>query len=418
MSRKLLVTLASSAALVVTSMLGQCQRVSGRGDAARAFSGPLAVITVMPALITGIPDRSHRALPYEAVLVDGAGRIVGRVRGTDSRQTLQPDGMLTPWQPTTVVSASDYYLYYLDGAGSVRRLDASGQTQQVATIPAAAATVSGFAVSPDDRRIAVTTIAYMPVTASRQGQAPSTFAQLPARERVYVEDLASGKQTELYTTTLTDRQDRAVWPVAWTGARLVLAVENVDIYPARNPTGADNGYHVADATTGVRVATLCADGLSVGAPTPAGALCLSGRYAAYRLTLESWSGKCVTGFPLLRLQAAEDFTAGVAPDGSQIEATAPSADLHWTFTPWIPAGVAFVSGSTVRSIGGFLDTGHLILGDIGMDEPGFVENLMHATLTQIPLSREETTNGIRFVGVLPGDLHTNGSVRVAQMNEC
>ena len=103
------------------------------------------------------------------------------------------------------VSASATRAYYLDGDSAVRSLTVDGKTSLVTQIPGSATVEAGFAVSPDNRRIAVSAINY--------GVSPPAL-------RLYVENLGSGgNHSELLASS-----SLYVWPVAWQGSSLILAV--------------------------------------------------------------------------------------------------------------------------------------------------------------------------------------------------
>ena len=137
------------------------------------------------------------------------------------------------------VSASATRAYYLDGDSAVRSLTVDGKTSLVTQIPGSATVEAGFAVSPDDRRIAVSTINY--------GVSPPAL-------RLYVENLAGGgNHSELLASS-----SLYVWPVAWQGSSLILAVGPATAQVgAPNPYDAINGYHLVDPATANRLAAIC-----------------------------------------------------------------------------------------------------------------------------------------------------------------
>src|SRR5262249_23589393 len=155
-----------------------------------------------------------------------------------------------------VFSTSDSRLYYLDGDDDVRYLDRDGARGVAGHVPGGPHAQSGFAVSPDDRRIAVATVDY-------SSSPPST--------RLYVEDLAGGGgHVELPSPVGGD-----VWRVGWHGGQLVVAVASAPTQSLPgNPYGTFGGYQLIDATTGGRVAAVPCD--PAGSLTPAGTACLVG----------------------------------------------------------------------------------------------------------------------------------------------
>jgi hypothetical protein len=88
-----------------------------------------------------------------------------------------------------------------------------------------------------------------------------------------VENLAGGgNHLEIFSSTTS-----YVWPVAWHGSSLILAVSPAAAqYGAANPYDAIDGYHVADAVTANRLASVCEPpARAVGPIATTGALCLS-----------------------------------------------------------------------------------------------------------------------------------------------
>jgi hypothetical protein len=167
------------------------------------------------------------------------------------------------------VSASDTRLYYLDGDSTVRALTPGGTPATVTRVPGSTKAHAGFAVSPDDRRIAVSVIDY---------------TSDPATLRLYVEDVVGGSNhIELFSSKST-----YVWPVGWSQGKIVLAVgPAVAQFGAPNPYDAIDGYHVVDAANANRLSSVCpTPEAGLGLIEPAGALCGS---SSARF-IESWSG--------------------------------------------------------------------------------------------------------------------------------
>jgi hypothetical protein len=206
-------------------------------------------------------------------LVDGGAtytisliRNDGGVQATvTAAKRSHPNGILVQ-MPS--ISASDSRLYYLDGAASLKYLKPDGTTGVVKTLPVDSSSAAVFAISPDDKRIAVAIITY----------------PFPAKTRVYVEDLfGTGNHVELFSSSTVME-----WPVGWHQGKLVIGV-GLNAAPQNAYEGfAYNyaGYHVADAATGNRIATICADGATFGPPAAAGTTCLrsSGEIAS------DWAG--------------------------------------------------------------------------------------------------------------------------------
>lgn len=168
------------------------------------------------------------------------------------------------------VTTSDSRAYFLDGDSIVRSLKPDGTSALVTHIPGSASAEATFAVRADDGRIAVSVIDY--------GPSPPTV-------RLYAEDLTTGAHhVEIFSSS-----SLYVWPVAWRGTALVLAVGPAAAqYAADNPYDAIGGYHVVDATTGNRLAAICTSpSAPVGVINETGTLCLTRTGA---VSLARWDG--------------------------------------------------------------------------------------------------------------------------------
>jgi hypothetical protein len=205
---------------------------------------------------------------YVVTLVNAKGETVASAtaaRRSNLKGTALPE-----------VSASATRVYYLDGDSQVRSLTPDGHTADVIKIDGSAQAHAAFAVSPDDLRIAVTTIDY---------------SKIPPTRHLYVSDLDGTNRSEVAVTG-----NAYVWPVAWHDANLVLAIGNASPVPvaspdgvhpwcdpssppctADNPYGAAHGFELVDPGTGKRLANLGSDQCQpIGLLTSAGTLCREG----------------------------------------------------------------------------------------------------------------------------------------------
>jgi len=205
---------------------------------------------------------------YSIALVDGDGKVKATVtaaKRSHSQALVQMPNL----------SASSSRVYYLDGDSSLKFLQPDGKTGSVKTLPVDASSAAVFAVSPDDTRIAVAIITY----------------PYPAKTRIYVEDLnGTTNHVELFSSTSV-----LEWPVGWQGGHLVIGV-GFNSAPQNYWEGFEYtaaGYHVADASTGVRIATVCANGVTAGPPVLAGTSC----HTSSSYTLTGWSGKTIRSIP-------------------------------------------------------------------------------------------------------------------------
>ncbi len=401
----LCVTLVSLSSVLLTALPMQTTTAASAAmNFGLPFHGHLAVMDAFTERL-GAPQSSRIAYPYHVLVVDRYGRIVARAASTDTRNLYMPvdhsvAGYSIPGFP--VASVSDDYVYYVDGGATVRVLNALGQTRPVATIPSGAATVSAFSISPDDRRMAVTELDY---TAARgpiyAGGPERDMAGLPVRERLYVQDLASGRRHELYTTTLTTALSDAVWPVAWTSSALVLAAGPVQAAQGvRNPYQAVHGYHLVSWDTGERVAALCAKGWSLGPLVPSGALCLGGSYGSYVLDLQQWSGHCAARFALPADVDAGDVAAAASPDGSNIVLSDPDNGRQLIFS----RGTLAMTLHSTRWVIGWIDSVRRFENNHVASAPIYVRDAQVWTLATVAFAPDELQGGIGFVGTLPGGL--------------
>ncbi|TMF30342.1 MAG: hypothetical protein E6I25_03775 [Chloroflexi bacterium] len=166
------------------------------------------------------------------------------------------------------LSASNTRLYFLDGDSTIKFLSRNGTVGAATTISLDASSVAVFSVSPDDRRIAVAVITF----------------PYPARTRIYVEDLADGgHHVDIFSSS-----SALEWPAGWHEGHLVIAL-GINASPQNAGEWFNygyRGYHVADATTGARLANVC-DGFDASAPpVPAGTVCVN--YPAYKVS--DWNG--------------------------------------------------------------------------------------------------------------------------------
>src|SRR5712691_7745075 len=262
---------------------------------------------------------------YTINLVGVDGRVAFTAVG---RKRSQPGGILVQ-MPN--VSASSSRLYYLDGDSSVMFLKPDGTTGAATTISVDSKSAAVFAVSPDDSRIAVAVITY----------------PYPAKTRLYVEDLmGGGHHIDLFSSgTVLE------WPVGWHQGHLVIAV-GMNAAPQNAFDGfiyGYSGYHVADASTGTRLATIC-DGYSAAVPpVPAGTVC-----ANYpKFVVSDWAG---TTRPAPPDQGCNG--GALSPDGSMIADCQGSPAV---VTLVVPDGTQIATQFSGTPVG-WIDNTHLVLG--------------------------------------------------------
>jgi hypothetical protein len=263
--------------------------------------GPLAVMV----------QRAGGAEPYVIQLVRPDGRALPAVHAVSrSLKTYFPPTSPCPtggcpatatanYQlPETSVSAS--HVYFLDGEADLKSLSPGGAVALVRRLEIEPNSNLAFAVSPDNHRIAIAVITY--------GTASSAAS---FTLRLYVEDLAGGNRTEVFTSTSV-----AEWPVGWRAGAIVLAIGQPGVFTGFNPYGAVE-YHVVQPGTWARQALLTC---SFGPLVAAGSACW--KPAPPALGVEDWNGnnrsfRIDPAGPISRLQAPY---LALSPTGSRIAA--------------------------------------------------------------------------------------------------
>jgi hypothetical protein len=270
---------------------------------------------------------------YTITLVFADGHLVGPVRA--QLRTVQPLVRAAP-AGIPVFSASGSRVYYLDGDNDVRFLALDGSRGTAGRVAGGTRAQSGFAVSPDDRRLAVATIDY---------------SQAPAALSLSVEDVGGGGHVDLLAST-----GPYEWPVGWHDGQLVVAMGSAATQNVvGNPYGTFSGYQLIDAATGARLAAIqCAP---AGALTPAGTACIG---SSGPPEIEDFAGRSHSvdggGTPLVALSAAE------APDGARVAFCCAAGQLElWDVT----TGTLTALGTDGGRPFGWIDATHLLVEGAG-----------------------------------------------------
>lgn len=232
---------------------------------ASASSTPTASPSTSPAPAPkpgnfGVLVGNQAQSTYTVSLIAADGKVAASAQASTPPQTLCPSAVQPAGAPVSPpVSTSDYRAYFMDAAGVVRFLTPGGQSGTATTLtPNTPQHRSMFAVSPDDRRIAVIV---------------NDYSSSGASTRLYIEDLNGGtNHIELYKQS----GGRTLWPVGWHGTNnLVLAV----VVSCTNGGGpfccGMQELHVVDPETANRRFTIGSANtcLLAGPPSPAGAVC-------------------------------------------------------------------------------------------------------------------------------------------------
>ena len=293
------------------------------------------------------------------------------------------------------VSTSNSRAYFLDGDTRVRYVatgphptpcDSNGAcpsatTGDVTQVPGGAGMASAFAVSPDDRRIAVSAFTFR----------MSSSGPVPVSVRLYVEDLlGGGNHTELFSSTSS-----WVWPVGWHDGKIVVAAGS-PVKPVEGPYGGVTEFHLVDPVTGNRLQAL-------GSPTcpvvpallsPAGTLCVAGDGS---LMSAYWSGPDVRF-----VQNYSAFKGGMLSlDGREVaiccSSTAGATELvdqRQELSPSVkplPGAYGYFSG------GGWIDATHLTYRPSGTDSLFWVDITSSSRPVTLYMSGE-------LAGMIPGGL--------------
>jgi hypothetical protein len=267
--------------------------------------------------------------------------------------------------PETSISAT--HVYFLDGEDQIKSLSPDGTVASVQSIDAPANSQVMFAVSPDDRRIAVSV-----VTLATKRLPTSTLI-----DRMYVEDLATGSnRVDIYTSPTL-----AEWPVGWHAGELVVAVGGPELGNYDNPYGAA-GYLVIDPATGQRLQSIdCSFGLLVAA----GTACATGALAK-----QGWDGaKSMFTMPagpspaLVRNQ----MIVHLSPNGTRI-----AAEIITDQKTNASSTTVFHDGSATKIPGdvapqGWMDATHLVVSS-----PDVVEIVDVSTGSNIEMK------GLKIIG--------------------
>jgi len=269
---------------------------------------------------------------YTVSIVDVNGKVVGSAQASSPTAVTCADaaGAVVPLP----VSTSDDRAYYMDSQGVVRFLTVQGETGRAATVRAGGGIRSMFAVSPDDRRIAVIL---------------NQYTSAGVALKLYVEDLnGGGNHLDIFSSSGAT----GLWPIGWHGT------DNLVV--AKMPACSQGGgpfccgpieLHVVDPATALRRFTIggptC---LIAGPPSAAGAVCEDTNFT--RASVVNWNGVTMRMFPVPGPQPAY-----LSPDGRVV------ALFNYEGT-----GVTKFDGATTTlnmQTCGWIDSTHVIAGDYG-----------------------------------------------------
>jgi hypothetical protein len=266
----------------LVSVMATCGLVAGctiGGTGARPSPQVYEVPPVSPTpTVAPVPSNSTLAV-YDGLNLNGNGHVVYlvAVRPDDSARLLAtadaaartgfptsacpgytPGGLCTgALAALPYVSLSKTTIYFLDGDSTLRAMARDGSVTKVGSLPGSTYVRVAFAVSPDDKRMAVAVIDY---------------SKAPVSDSLYVDDLQGGARVDLLAVT----KPPYYWPVGWHGGMIVLASGPAyGGWPDANQYGA-SGYSLIDPTPGAQPAAVGpGDCIPTGSLTTAGTACIS-----------------------------------------------------------------------------------------------------------------------------------------------
>lgn len=306
---------------------------------------------------------------YSVLLVGTDGKVAA------SAQAMEPAvyRFTSPPPSPPLASITNSRVYYVDGT-SIKFLKPDGSNGVVMAYPGGPETVAGFAVSPDDRRVAVALLTF---------QTPSN----PQALDLYVEDLGGGNRVDLFKSATVSE-----WPVAWTNGHLVLAVGPPTLAVGGTSKNAYNGtfgYHVADATTGNRLVTM-SDDCIYGPLVPAGSACvINGQIYG-----QGFDGSIRTIFP--SNQDGQQDHLALTPDGAGAAGQLGGASIEFFYT-----------GQGDRSLGrfgfpmGWIDVSHLAFAKPNGSGRAILDLLGGSIPPEIPVPDCTCQNSGVFFGSIP-----------------
>ncbi len=332
-------------------------RASASASATSASPSPQRVTQPYGVLIS-----SQAATSYAVSLISVDGRVAASAQTSTPPQVSCANAAAA--LVSVPVSTSDSRVYFMDAQGAVSFLAPNGDTGRATTVPAPSGSRrSMFAVSPDDRRIAVIV---------------DDFNASGAATRLYVEDLTGGaNHLELFS----QNGAYTLWPTGWHGTNnLVLA---------KVPSCTQGGgpfccgpleLHVVDPATANRRFTLGNAGCVIaGTPSPAGVVCED--TVNLGATVLNWTAGTVRTFRI----GGPGF-AYISPNGSQVALV----DNNGTSIQETGRSMAGLYACT------WLDDGHVLSGGDPQHQPRLA-NVTDGTM--VPVAAQGDCGGR-----LPGGL--------------
>jgi hypothetical protein len=189
------------------------------------------------------------------------------------------------------VSTSSSRVYFMDAQGVIRFLSPAGAAGRATTVPIGGQRHSTFAISPDDKRIAVVV---------------SDFTSSGVATSLYVEDLNGGAN---HKVIFTETGAFGLWPSGWHGGSLVVAKVPACAQGEGPFSSGPQELHVIDPSTAARKFTLGGSTCIIaGPPSAAGAICETDAQA----NVLDWGGTTTRTFSI-----EGQTPAYLSPNGNQ-----------------------------------------------------------------------------------------------------
>jgi hypothetical protein len=286
-----------------------------------------------------------------------------------------------------LVTSSDTRAYFLDGDSDVGYLTPDGRTGTAIHLPASPRVRYAVAVSPDDTRVAVAAFDYV---------GSGTFGNPAVTLNIFVQDLAGGNRVDLFRSTSVTE-----WPIGWHDGHLVIAVGPAGLvqYTVDNPYFTIEGYHVADATTGDRLATLGKTGECYHGPVVhGGAACLMNGGGA--LGYESWDG---VGHVFAPWHDFGPTPGALSPNASQLAGSNAGLPEESHVNLISPSGITQLN--TKGIVQGWLDDEHVVYFAVPSSRT-FIVDLATSVSTAVPQTNPAGMPGspsayLQFLGTVP-----------------
>jgi hypothetical protein len=289
--------------------------------------------------------------------------------------------VVAPW-----ISVTASRVYYLDGPSDISWLKPDGSKGLATSIAVSARQQVSFAVSSDDKLLAVSVLSYGPrPSCGNPCLIPTPFLGT----QLSVGDLAGGRRTTIFTSAKVPEV-----PVGWNSGNLVVGVVPPNCCQSVTPSSFSvTEYHVVNPANGNRIWTVCpAPGHALGHPQPGGSLCGSGKSDS-GLTVQAWNGKSTSAGLTTHFYKGDGF---LSPNGTKVAFSGSGVtvqEIRGRRIQLIELGdvMGWFDSDHLAALSNNLETAELVLVDLRKAPDG-----LEASFTRLP--------PLQIVGVFPGGL--------------